>query len=74
MKNTSKKVKKAPLDITPMIIIFFIGLSILEYSYISGRYNLKHNEWKCIQAKMIDNDPSVVECTVYKLKQADLQN
>lgn len=72
MKN--KKAKTAPLDIKPMIIILFMGLSILEYSYISGRYNLKHNEWKCVQARMINNDPSVVECTVFKLKQAEIQN
>lgn len=72
MKN--KKAKTVPLDIKPMIIILFMGLSILEYSYISGRYNLKHNEWKCVQARMINNDPSVVECTVFKLKQAEIQN
>jgi hypothetical protein len=51
-----------------------MALSILEYLYISARYNIKHSEWKCIQAKMIDNDPSVVECTVYKMRQAEIQN
>jgi hypothetical protein len=74
MENTNKKTKSAPLDIKPVVIILFMALSILEYLYISARYNIKHSEWKCIQAKMIDNDPSVVECTVYKMRQAEIQN
>ena len=59
---------------TTFVIIFLLllfGIVIGLLTLVVDSYQLPKYQWKCTNARIVNEDPSNTECTVYKRKDLD---
>jgi hypothetical protein len=50
-----------------LLLMVICGFVLFNFAHI----NLNSSEWKCVEAKIINDDPSKTECITYKRNEAD---